>query len=101
MKVSISREEFSHIREGIQNLGNPKVSQEFNSLLKNENPHMKVTKDGNSLIIDIDEVVTSKILGTIVPHMAKLGKDINPTVFALPKILADGKEILADLKSVL
>ena len=101
MKVSISREEFGHIREGIQNLGNPKVSQEFNSLLKNENPHLKVSREGNTLIIDIDEVVTSKILGVIVPHMAKLGKDINPTVFALPKILADGKEILADLKSVL
>lgn len=101
MKVSISKTEFAHIREGVIKLDNAKVSQEFNNLLRNKVPHVHCVREGDNLVIDIDEATATKIFSIIVPHMAQLGQDLNPTIFAVPKIIADGKGIWNDLKKSL
>ena len=97
MKLILSKQEFLQLREIIVNIDNKNVSDEFNRIVTNQNPHIESATNSETLSLSISDDLSKDIGKVLITHSKGLGKNLNISLTGLPKILSQAKKLFADL----
>ena len=76
MKLIISKQEFSQLRKIIINIDNAKVTDEFNRIVTNQNPHIDAATTSETLSLNISEELSKEIgnilMSSYIPFSIKI-----------------------------
>lgn len=97
MKLILTKQEFLQLREIIVNIDNKNVSDEFNRIVTNQNPHIEAATNTETLSLSISEELSNEIGKVLIAHSKGLGKNLNISLTNLPKILTQAKKLFNDL----
>ena len=101
MKLIISKQEFTQLREIIINIDNMKVTDEFNRIVTDQNPHINATTTSETLTMNISDELSKEIGDILIKHSKTLGKNLNISLSNLSKIISSAKKLLSDLSSAI
>ena len=101
MKLIISKQEFSQLRKIIINIDNEKVTDEFNRIVTNQNPHIEATTNSETLSLNISDDLSKEIGDILIKHSKTLGKNLNISLTNLPKLVASIKTLATDLSTAI
>ena len=94
MKLIISKQEYLQLREIIINIDNKKVTDEFNRIVTDQNPHINAATTSETLTLNISDELSKEIGKT-------LGKNLNISLSNLPKIISSAKKLFSDLSTAI
>lgn len=97
MKLILTKQEFLQLRDIIVNIENPKVSDEFNRIVTNQNPHINSATTSETLTLTVSAELSTEIGKVLITHSKGLGKNLNMNLTSLPKIISQAKKLIADL----
>lgn len=101
MKLIINKQEFSQLRNIIINIDNATVTDEFNRIVTNQNPHIEATTTSETLSLSISDELSKEIGDILIKHSKTLGKNLNISLSNLPKIISSAKKLFSDLSSAI
>ena len=101
MKLIISKQEFSQLRKIIINIDNAKVTDEFNRIVTNQNPHIDAATTSETLSLNISEELSKEIVDILIKHSKTFGKNLSISLSNLPKIVSNAKNLLNDLSTAI
>ena len=101
MKLIISKREYLQLREIIINIDNKKVTDEFNSIVTDQNPHINAATTSETLTLNISDELSKEIGDILIKHSKTLGKNLNISLSNLPKIISSAKKLFSDLSSAI
>ena len=101
MKLIISKEEYIQLREIIINIDNKKVTDEFNRIVTDQNPHINAATTSETLTLNISDELSKEIGDILIKHSKTLGKNLNISLCNLPKIISSAKKLFSDLSSAI
>lgn len=101
MKLIISKQEFSQLRKIIINIDNAKVTDEFNRIVTNQNPHIDAATTSETLSLNISEELSKEIGDILIKHSKTFGKNLSISLSNLPKIVSNAKNLLNDLSTAI
>ena len=97
MKLIISKQEYLQLREIIINIDNKKVTDEFNRIVTDQNPHINAATTSETLTLNISDELSKEIGNILIKHSKTLGKNLNISLSNLPKIISSAKKLFSDL----
>lgn len=97
MKLILTKQEFLQLRDIVVNIENPKVSDEFNRIITNQNPHINSATTTETLTLTVSAELSTEIGKVLITHSKGLGKNLNMNLTSLPKIISQAKKLIADL----
>ena len=101
MKLIISKQEYLQLREIIINIDNKKVTDEFNRIVTDQNPHINAATTSETLTLNISDELSKEIGGILIKYSKTLGKNLNISLSNLPKIISSAKKLFSDLSSAI
>ena len=101
MKLIISKQEYLQLREIIINIDNKKVTDEFNRIVTDQNPHINAATTSETLTLNISDELSKEIVDILIKHSNTLGKNLNISLSNLPKIISSAKKLFSDLSSAI
>ena len=101
MKLIISKQEYLQLREIIINIDNEKVTDEFNRIVTDQNPHINAATTSETLTLNISDELSKEIGDILIKHSKTLGKNLNISLSNLPKIISSAKKLFSDLSSAI
>ena len=101
MKLIISKREYLQLREIIINIDNKKVTDEFNHIVTDQNPHINAATTSETLTLNISDELSKEIGNILIKHSKTLGKNLNISLSNLPKIISSAKKLFSDLSSAI
>lgn len=101
MKLIISKQEYLQLREIIINIDNKKVTDEFNCIVTDQNPHINAATTSETLTLNISDELSKEIGDILIKHSKTLGKNLNISLSNLPKIISSAKKLFSDLSSTI
>ena len=101
MKLIISKQEFLQLREIIINIDNKKVTEEFNRIVTNQNPHIEAATTSETISLNVSDELSKKIGDVLITHSKSLGKNLNISLANLPKIVTGFKKLFGDLSTAI
>ena len=101
MKLIISKQEYLQLREIIINIDNKKVTDEFNRIVTDQNPHINAATTSETLALNISDELSKEIGDILIKHSKTLGKNLNISLSNLPKIISSAKKLFSDLSSTI
>ena len=101
MKLIISKQEYLQLREIIINIDNKKVTDEFNRIVTDQNPHINAATTSETLTLNISDELSKEIGDILIKHSKTLGKNLNISLSNLPKIISSTKKLFSDLSSTI
>lgn len=101
MKLIISKQEYLQLREIIINIDNKKVTDEFNRIVTDQNPHINAATTSETLTLNISDELSKEIGNILIKHSKTLGKNLNISLSNLPKIISSTKKLFSDLSSAI
>ena len=101
MKLIISKQEYLQLREIIINIDNKKVTDEFNRIVTDQNPHINAATTSETLTLNISDELSKEIGDILIKHSKTLGKNLNISLSNLPKIISSAKKLFSDLSSTI
>ena len=101
MKLIISKQEYLKLREIIINIDNKKVTDEFNRIVTDQNPHINAATTSETLTLNISDELSKEIGDILIKHSKTLGKNLNISLSNLPKIISSAKKLFSDLSSAI
>ena len=101
MKLIISKQEYLQLREIIINIDNKKVTDEFNRIVTDQNPHINAATTSEPLTLNISDELSKEIGGILIKYSKTLGKNLNISLSNLPKIISSAKKLFSDLSSAI
>lgn len=101
MKLIISKREYLQLREIIINIDNKKVTDEFNRIVTDQNPHINAATTSETLTLNISDELSKEIGNILIKHSKTLGKNLNISLSNLPKIISSAKKLFSDLSSAI
>lgn len=100
MKLIISKQEYLQLREIIINIDNKKVTDEFNRIVTDQNPHINAATTSETLTLNISDELSKEIGDILIKHSKTLGKNLNISLSNLPKIISSAKKLFSDLSTI-
>lgn len=97
MKLILTKQEFLQLRDIIVNIENDSVKEEFNNIVTNKNPHIEAATTTETLSLSISNELSNEIGKVLIDHSKILGKNLNASIGGIPKLISQGKKLLADL----
>lgn len=97
MKLILSKNEYSQLREIIGNIENENVTKEFNRIVTNQNPHIASAVTGDTVSLSVSAELSNEIGKVLITHSKGLGKNLTISLTNLPKIINQAKKLLNDL----
>lgn len=97
MKLILSKNEYSQLRDIIGNIESETVTKEFNRIVTNQNPHITSAVIGDTVSLSISAELSNEIGKVLITHSKGLGKNLNISLTNLPKIINQAKKLLNDL----
>ena len=101
MKLIISKREYLQLREIIINIDNKKVTDEFNRIVTDQNPHINAATTSETLTLNISDELSKEIGNILIKHSKTLGKNLNISLSNLPKIISSAKKLFSDLSTAI
>lgn len=101
MKLIISKQEYLQLREIIINIDNEKVTDEFNRIVTDQNPHINAATTSETLTLNISDELYKDIGDILIKHSKTLGKNLNISLSNLPKIISSAKKLFSDLSTAI
>ena len=101
MKLIISKQEYLQLREIIINIDNKKVTDEFNRIVTDQNPHINAATTSETLTLNISDELSKEIGGILIKYSKTLGKNLNISLSNLPKIISSTKKLFSDLSTAI
>ena len=101
MKLIISKREYLQLREIIINIDNKMVTDEFNRIVTDQNPHINAATTSETLTLNISDELSKEIGDILIKHSKTLGKNLNISLSNLPKIISSAKKLFSDLSSAI
>ena len=101
MKLIISKQEYLQLREIIINIDNKKVTDEFNRIVTDQNPHINAATTSETLTLNISDELSKEIGDILIKHSNTFGKNLNISLSNLPKIISSAKKLFSDLSSAI
>ena len=101
MKLIISKQEYLQLREIIINIDNKKVTDEFNRIVTDQNPHINAATTSETLTLNISDELSKEIGDILIKHSKTLCKNLNISLSNLPKIISSAKKLFSDLSSAI
>ena len=101
MKLIISKREYLQLREIIINIDNKKVTDEFNRIVTDQNPHINAATTSETLTLNISDELSKEIGDILIKHSKTLGKNLNISLSNLPKIISSSKKLFSDLSTAI
>ena len=101
MKLIIGKREYLQLREIIINIDNKKVTDEFNRIVTDQNPHINAATTSETLTLNISDELSKEIGDILIKHSKTLGKNLNISLSNLPKIISSAKKLFSDLSSAI
>ena len=101
MKLIMSKQEFLQLREIIINIDNKKVTEEFNRIVTNQNPHIEAATTSETISLNVSDELSKKIGDVLITHSKSLGKNLNISLANLPKIVTGFKKLFGDLSTAI
>ena len=93
----LTKQEFLQLREVILNIDNDSVKEEFNNIVTNKNPHIEAATTTETLSLSVSNELSNEIGKVFIDHSKTLGKHLNVSIAGIPKLISQGKKLLADL----
>ena len=101
MKLIISKQEYLQLREIIINIDNKKVTDEFNRIVTDQNPHINAATTSETLTLNISDELSKEIGDILIKHSKTFGKNLSISLSNLPKIVSNAKNLLNDLSTAI
>ena len=101
MKLIMSKQEFLQLREIIINIDNKKVTEEFNRIVTNQNPHIEAATNSETLSLNVSDELSKEIGDILIKHSNTLGRNLNISLSNLPKIISNAKKLFSDLSTTI
>ena len=101
MKLIMSKQEFLQLREIIINIDNKKVTEEFNRIVTNQNPHIEAATNSETLSLNVSDELSKEIDDILIKHSKTLGRNLNISLSNLPKIISNAKKLFSDLSTTI
>ena len=101
MKLIISKQEYLQLREIIINIDNKKVTDEFNRIVTDQNPHINAATTSETLTLNISDELSKEIGDILIKHSKTLGRNLNISLSNLPKIISSVKKLFSDLSTTI
>ena len=101
MKLIISKQEYLQLREIIINIDNKKVTDEFNRIVTDQNPHINAATTSETLTLNISDELSKEIGDILIKHSKTLGRNLNISLSNLPKIISSAKKLFSDLSTTI
>ena len=101
MKLIISKQEYLQLREIIINIDNKKVTDEFNRIVTDQNPHINAATTSETLTLNISDELSKEIGDILIKHSKTLGRNLNISLSNLPKIISNAKKLFSDLSTTI
>ena len=101
MKLIMSKQEFLQLREIIINIDNKKVTEEFNRIVTNQNPHIEAATNSETLSLNVSDELSKEIGDILIKQSKTLGRNLNISLSNLPKIISNAKKLFSDLSTTI